>query len=244
MKASLTLCLALAALAPARAQVFHPEAGSGAVLGAIAGAVIGNNSGSLHHNPWQGAAIGAGAGLILGQLAGESRAYDRSIPAPQGAYVYREPQVVYARGYDRGRGYGYSHDHGRGYGYGYGRDYGYGYGGYTGYGYSGYGYSGGGSYAGAGLFWGGVLGAIIGHNSGDLRHNGWRGAAIGAGTGLLLGSIADANVRANETVVAAPVVQAQAAPAPAQQPVTIINNNYYNTPAPSQMAPANSLFGR
>jgi uncharacterized protein YcfJ len=37
---------------------------------------------------------------------------------------------------------------------------------------------------------GGVAGAIIGNNSGALRHNTWRGAAIGAGTGLVLGSIA------------------------------------------------------
>lgn len=44
-----------------------------------------------------------------------------------------------------------------------------------------------------GVFWGGMTGAVIGHNSGSLGHNAWRGAAYGAGAGLLLGSIADYN---------------------------------------------------
>jgi hypothetical protein len=41
------------------------------------------------------------------------------------------------------------------------------------------------------VFWGGVAGAVIGHNSGSLGHNAWRGAAYGAGAGLVLGGIAD-----------------------------------------------------
>ncbi len=49
---------------PVSAQVFRPETVNGAVLGGIAGAVIGNNSGSLNHNAWKGAAIGAVAGLL------------------------------------------------------------------------------------------------------------------------------------------------------------------------------------
>ena len=64
MKTPVYLCLALLAVAPASAQVFRPETVNGAVLGGIAGAVIGNNSRSLGHNAWRGAAYGAGAGLL------------------------------------------------------------------------------------------------------------------------------------------------------------------------------------
>ena len=47
-----------------------------------------------------------------------------------------------------------------------------------------------------GAILGGIAGGVIGHNSGDLRHNGWRGAAIGAATGMLIGqAIGDANDR-------------------------------------------------
>jgi outer membrane lipoprotein SlyB len=96
---------------------------------------------------------------------------------------------------------------------------------------------------------GGIAGAIIGHNSGDWHHNGWRGAAIGASAGYLLGSIAEQNARNQEaaTQVAMQTVPVQtvqtqlAASAPAAQPVTIINN-YYSSPSP--MAAANGLFGR
>ena len=38
---------------------------------------------------------------------------------------------------------------------------------------------------------GAVVGAIIGNNSGSLHHNAWKGAAIGAGAGLLLGAAID-----------------------------------------------------
>lgn len=58
----------------AQAQIFRPEAVSGAALGAIAGAIIGNNSGSLGHNGLRGAAWGAGIGLITGQIAGDANA--------------------------------------------------------------------------------------------------------------------------------------------------------------------------
>ncbi len=44
-----------------------------------------------------------------------------------------------------------------------------------------------------GAFLGGIAGAVIGHNSGSLSHNGWQGAAIGAGVGALLGAAADNN---------------------------------------------------
>ncbi len=43
--------------------------GNGLALGAIAGAIIGNNSGSLGHSAWRGAAYGASAGLLIGAIA-------------------------------------------------------------------------------------------------------------------------------------------------------------------------------
>jgi uncharacterized protein YcfJ len=98
------------------------------------------------------------------------------------------------------------------------------------------------NYAVAGTLLGGLAGAIIGHNSGSLSHNGWQGAAIGAGAGLLLGGLAEQNARVQEAAAAPPVVITPAAPAAAPAPVTIINNNY-NAPA-TPMSGANSLFGR
>jgi len=108
MKPSIALVLALLALAPAQAQIFRPESVSGVVLGGIAGAIIGNNSGSLHHNAWQGAAIGAGAGLLFGSALGESRYQNAwantQVPMP-GTYVYRDSPSYYDGGpayvYDR-----------------------------------------------------------------------------------------------------------------------------------------------
>ena len=106
MKTIIAFALALFALAPAQAQIFRPEAAGGVVLGGIAGAIIGNNSGSLHHNAWQGAAIGAGAGLLFGSAFGESGYQNTGaniqVPVP-GAYVYRDAPYFY----DSGPGYVY-----------------------------------------------------------------------------------------------------------------------------------------
>ncbi|MBI5766876.1 MAG: glycine zipper 2TM domain-containing protein [Verrucomicrobia bacterium] len=227
MKALLSLGLAALALTSAQAQVFGPRAANGALIGGIAGAVIGHNSGSLSHNGWQGAAIGAGVGALIGAAADRDAArYDHRVPAPHGGYIYREAP----------RHYGYGGN------YGYGR-----------------------SAAHDGLWVGALAGGIIGHNhGGSWRHNGWRGAAWGAGAGWVLGSIIDANryyygdygYRSYDygyygygypraVVTPQPVVVQAAAPAPAAtaapQQVTIINN-YYGNAAP--MASANSLFGR
>jgi hypothetical protein len=269
MKTTMALCLTLVALTSARAQIFRPEAVNGAVLGGVAGAVIGNNSGDLHHNAWKGAAIGAGAGMLLGEAVGNANASARGtqVNAPRGGgYIYRDAPAVhvgvnYNRGYggrggyyghDRGyRGYGYSvgfYSPGYGYGYGYPASYGY----YDGYGvgypyYDGYGYYGTGSAATNGLLLGALAGGIIGNNSGEFRHNGWRGAAWGAGAGLLLGSILDANRRpvvySSAPVMTQPAIQTQTQPAAQSQPqqITIINN-YYNSSTP--MTAANGLFGR
>ena len=238
MKTPIPLGLALLALAPASAQVFRPETVNGAVIGGIAGAVIGHNSGSLNHNGWKGAAIGAGVGAVIGAAVGRDndarRAPQHRAPRYDSPYIYRDAPVVY-RGPARG-GYHGAYYGGGGY---------YGSGGYYGGGYYG------GSAAADGLFLGALAGGIIGHNSGSLGHNGWRGAAWGAGLGWVLGSVADANRRAviwerppvyvesaRPVVVQAPAQPAQAA---APQQVTIINN-YYGNAAP--MGQANTLFGR
>lgn len=124
MKTTLALGLALIALVPARAQVFRPEAVDGAVLGGIAGAIIGHNSGDLRHNGWKGAAIGAGAGLLLGQIIGDARddrGYSRS--GTRGEYVYRTAprvEIAYGRGYGHWSGPRYGGWH-RGYPGYYGR---------------------------------------------------------------------------------------------------------------------------
>jgi hypothetical protein len=183
------------------------------------------------------------------------------------AEIFRSGGTVWAHrgghsaGHDRGGHHGGTVVH-VGVGYGHGGYYGspwrsaYGYyaptyGYYSGYGY-GYpyyetGYYGNGSYATNGLLLGALAGGVIGHNSGEFRHNGWRGAAWGAGLGWLLGTVADANRRPVYTTAPATAMPmtvqapAQAAPAPQPQQVTIINN-YYNSSTP--MSGANSLFGR
>lgn len=259
MKTSLTLCLGLFALVPLPAQVLRPEAVNGALLGGVAGAVIGNNSGSLNHNAWKGAAIGAAAGLIAGDMAGRANAGPAHLGV-SGAYVYRDSPVVYA-GYRSGYSGGHAYRGGHGYpavvrhhGYYPRSSYGVSFGYYPGYDYGYYpygGYYGSGSAAVDGLWLGALAGGIIGHNSGEFRHNGWRGAAWGAGAGWLLGTVIDANRRpvvyqapaVTVPVASAPAVAAPAAaPAAAPQNVTIINN-YYNGSAPP-MSQANSLFGR
>jgi hypothetical protein len=68
----------------------------------------------------------------------------------------------------------------------------------------------------------------------------------------LIGSIAESRARRAESAEAAAATLANAAAAPAapatsvgQQATTIINNNYYNSPAPTTpMSAANSMFGR
>lgn len=80
--AAVLLALTLAAASSARAQIFRPETARGIALGAIAGAVIGNNSGDLGHNVWRGAALGAAVGGILGSTAADEHARRTQVPAP------------------------------------------------------------------------------------------------------------------------------------------------------------------
>lgn len=222
MKTALCLFVALATLGTVRAEVYR----SGVAGGGQGAEVNAHRSGDHHEYGHRG-------------YGGDHRTH-----------------VGVSFGYGYSRSYGYYgspyYGHGAGWSYyspyraypvysyypGYGADYPY---------YDSYGY-GGGSYATNGLLLGALAGGIIGNNSGDFRHSGWRGAAWGAGVGWLLGAVADAHRRPvvyQNTSVAAPPAAVMQAPvqaaAPAQQPVTIINN-YYNTSTP--MSGANSLFGR
>ncbi len=196
MKTLLTLSLALATAFPVQAEIFRPGGGRGAPARVV------------QHDRGPGRAIYPGN--------------------HHGDYIYRHRPSVYVS---------YRPAYYPAYGYypGYGVDYPY---------YGSAGYYGSGSAASSGFWLGALAGGIIGNNSGS--HNGWRGAAWGAGAGWLLGSIVDAN-RSPTNYATAPVTVSapvQAAPAAAQaapQQVTIINN-YYNSATP--MSGANSLFGR
>jgi hypothetical protein len=239
MKNLLSLGLALLAVASAQAQIFRSAAANGALIGGVAGAIVGNNSGSLHHDALAGAAIGATTGLVVGSIVDSSHAkdvwHDSGAPAPS-PYVYRGASAYGS--YPAAGGYYYSrpdyrttgvilggvagaiigsHSHGSSHvGYGY-HNYG-----YHNYGYHNYGY----------------------HNYGHYHYgygygNPWYGAVWGASLGYLVGSIAENHAQYQEAL-AAPAPAPAAAPAP--QPVTIINN-YYNAPA-TPMSAANGLFGR
>jgi uncharacterized protein YcfJ len=266
MKTALSVGLLVLSFASAQAQVFRPAAVNGAVLGGVAGAVIGHNSGDLRHNAWKGAALGAGAGLLVGQAIDNSRT--SRINYDTGAYVAHAPgysyggyspsvSIGYSRGYYSGhRYYGYRDRWSRGGSY-WGGYVGPVYSSYPSYGYyDGYGadypyYGSSGSYrtsgAANGLLLGALAGGVIGHNSGDFRHNGWRGAAWGAGLGWLLGTIADSRREAVTTYAAQPtVVQAPATAVSAVpvQPVTAPVVSSSASRASSPMSSANSLFGR
>jgi uncharacterized protein YcfJ len=233
MKRLVLLALMLATAIPAQAQLFGgPNSVGGAILGGIAGGVIGHNNG---RKTAEGIAIGAGAGLVLGAIADRNqsdRAYYgySSGPSYYSSYGYGYGHAPYRHSY-------YGHHHGY-------RSYGY-YGAPTYYHRP--------NYATSGAVLGGIAGGIIGHNNGRQTAE---GIAIGAGAGLVLGAIADHNVRSRPVYAPAPVyvspstrygyaptvtyAQTESAPAPTQ--VTIINNNYYGNATP--MSGANGLFGR
>ena len=238
MKTALALLLASLAITPAFAQVLRPGAVNGAVLGGIAGAVIGNNSGDLRHNAWRGAAYGAGAGLILGSIADDAHerrvATQVPVPASSRVYVHRRVPSYYSYGYGY---YGYPEYYGGSY-YSYPVSSGY----YADDDYDGT------NYRGNGLVLGALAGAIIGNNSGGLRHNAWRGAALGAATGYLLGALAENHVRSRPAIETSSAPTSYAASVPAAAPVQDAGSVRPTTAAPqpaaSNMAAANSLFGR
>ena len=127
----------------------------------------------------------------------------RGAPPPAGPSGDHRPSVPH-RGEGRGHGDRFSVNLGYswfGPGY-YARVPGYAYGYYPGYGpdypyYYGVGAYGEPSAASTGILLGALAGGIIGNNSGAFGHSGARGAAWGAGAGLVLGSVVDAQ-RARE----------------------------------------------
>lgn len=216
-----------------QAQFFNNNTLGGALLGGIAGGVIGHNN---NRQTAEGVAIGAGAGLLLGALANETqRGYYGRTQVPQPSYS--------------GYGMGYSS---------YPAYSGYGYAPYSGVSYSRYSRP---NYTWSGAALGGLAGGIIGHNSGRRTAEGIAiGAGTGLLLGHLADRSAQrrAWVQPNPVLVNPPVVR-QVQPAtvfapsfasPVARPattspqvgnVTIINNYYGNS---SSMGSANSLFGR
>ena len=92
-------------------------------------------------------------------------------------------------------------------------------------------------------FWlGAVAGGILGHNSGDLGHNAWRGAALGAGAGLLLGSVVEASraAPASYREIPPPAPSVTVVRPPASVPVRVVRPAGEASP----LAEANALFGR
>lgn len=84
----ISLCLALGATTAAKAELFVPNlAGPGALVGGIAGAIIGDHN----HNTLAGAAIGAVAGAVIGSTIQPPHP---TYSTYSGGYA---PQVGYAR---------------------------------------------------------------------------------------------------------------------------------------------------
>ena len=231
MKKFLLTLLFSSAVLHARAQLFSPEAFTGAAFGAWIGGIAGNNgnNGCCYNNGFsgQGAAIGAGIGLLVGAIAGEANrraAYEAEtvayIPAPavsvgygyvdggSAAYVYYSPNRYTAPGY-------YYQPTPRP------------------------------NYAVGGTLLGAASGALIGAGNEQAGE----GAAIGAAAGLVLGGIAESAARKQEqrtattqttTQVQQPTDLTMAQPAVAEQPVSrneitsrpCATSTYYWTPRP------------
>ncbi len=194
MKKLLLTCLLSASLLPARAQLFSPEAFSGAAMGAMIGGIAGGSSyshgcGSYNQFSGQGAAIGAGIGLLAGALVGA---------ANQNA-AYAEQSVAYAPAPVATPGYGY----GSAYTY-------YAPNAYTAPGY--YYRPNRPNYAVGGTLLGAASGALIGAGSDQAG----KGAAIGAAAGLVLGSVAQIAAKNQEQKL----VAAQTTPQPVSAAAT------------------------
>jgi hypothetical protein len=94
-KIALTLVLLSSMLVSGRAQLFGPEAWTGAVFGTFFGGLAGAD---CHHGfSGTGAAIGAGVGFTLGAIAGESnrRCSDVSGTPSYAPVVYAQPGYGY-----------------------------------------------------------------------------------------------------------------------------------------------------
>ncbi|HVS51795.1 MAG TPA: YMGG-like glycine zipper-containing protein [Opitutaceae bacterium] len=122
----------------------------------------------------------------------------------------------------------------------------YGYYDYAPYGWSDYSYSYAPSPSAAanGLWLGALAGAIIGNNSGGLHHDGWRGAAWGAGIGWLLGTAVDANRRAAVDAPATTTAPVVISSAPQATPLATSRAAAIDSAPATPMSGANALFGR
>jgi hypothetical protein len=77
-------------------------AANGLWLGALAGGIIGHNSGSFRHDAWRGAAWGAGLGWLLGSMADANRpavAYQTPMSATAPAPAPSPQQVTIINNY-------------------------------------------------------------------------------------------------------------------------------------------------
>ena len=223
----ITVLLAAAALVPARAQLFSPEALHGAAWGGFIGGMLGGDTCRPRHHyhhrfSGEGAAIGAGVGLLAGVLAGEARRQE---------YSYGQPYVS-APAPRATVGYGYAWPGASSYVY------------YAPNAYTAPGYSyrpARPNYALGGTLLGAASGALIG--AGSDRPG--EGAAIGAATGLVLGSIAEGAARERgrlpvvtvqatsvptPTATPRPETQAQPQNQPTSQPCA--DSTYHWTPRP------------
>ena len=192
MKKMLLTILTMAALLPARAQLFSPESLSGAFWGGLIGGLAGSDC--RRGFSGDGAAIGAGVGLVAGALVGESR-----------RHYYDSPGYIYAPAPSVSFGYGYGYHGSSAYVY------------YSPNRYCAPNYyyrSTRPNYAVGGTLLGAASGALIGAGS----HDAGKGAAIGAAAGLVLGGVAEASARRHEQRTAAGVQSTVPAPVSAQPP--------------------------
>ncbi|HZP58747.1 MAG TPA: glycine zipper family protein [Opitutaceae bacterium] len=214
MKMPFCLALALLTVAPARAQIFGSNATGGALLGGLAGGIIGYNN---HNQTGRGIAIGAASGLILGSFADQARynAYQQTqVPVPSSYYVYRQAPAYYYQ-----TPASYSSDY-------YGDDYGYERP----------------NYMASGALLGGLAGGIIGYNNHHQTGRGILiGTASGLILGSLAEHAAREREAAAATPVI--VTTAPVAPPAPEAPAAPAAPPAAAAPA-SPMSSANSLFGR
>lgn len=224
----------------AKAQLFSDNQLGGAVLGGVLGGVVGHNN---NRQTAEGIGIGAGVGYLLGSLNDRSGGYSGGRTSIS---------VGYGSGYSRhGRHYG-RHPH-----YRHGRhrsSFGVSYTTYPTYRYTSYRapvyttpvYTSPGyvtqtrsrpNYTLGGAAAGGLLGAVIGHNSNRQTAE---GAAIGAGAGLLLGGLAEHQKRKREAEARARSA-AQARVASSQSPA---QRQVYTQPRQASLYAPGMLTGR
>src|SRR4051812_18327883 len=87
-----TLSIALAGVSSTQAQIFQPSVGNGAVVGAVAGGLIGGHN----HDRWaEGAVLGGVAGALIGAAMSPQQPVYQSPPPVYQAPVYG--QQVYGQ---------------------------------------------------------------------------------------------------------------------------------------------------